>query len=362
MGYYGYMFEHSDFDEHECVHMATDASTGLRCIIAIHSSRLGPAAGGCRMWPYRSTAEALTDVLRLSRGMSYKNALANLPLGGGKSVILGDPARHKSPALFSAFGRIIDRLGGRYITAEDVGVTEADMQNIARSTTHVAGLPRTADHTNSTNENQAAGGDPSPKTARGILAGIRAALEERHGSAELAGRHIAVQGLGGVGGHLCHLLHAHGVRLTVADLRPDRCAAIAADTGAAVVSSDAILGIAADVLAPCALGGVLNPDSIPKLQCAIVAGGANNQLLRDSDGERLADHGVLYAPDYVINAGGIINVCGEHVGHWSEAEVNRRVDAIGDTLRQIFSQARASGEPTHRVADRMARIRIGLET
>ncbi len=351
------MFDHAAFDEHEHVHHATDSATGLRCIIAIHSTRLGPAAGGCRMWSYANPGAALTDVLRLARGMSYKNAMAGLPLGGGKAVILGDPARHKSPALFAAFGRVVETLGGRYITAEDVGVTEADMSAIATTTRHVAGLPRAS----GAGREQTAGGDPSPKTARGILAGIQAALAHATGSDALSGRHVAVQGLGGVGGNLARLLHAAGARLTLADLNGERAQRLAAELDAQVVDGEQILRIEADVFAPCALGGVLNDDSIPALGAPIVAGGANNQLLEDRHGEALAERGVLYAPDYVINAGGIINVCGEYLGQWTEAEVDRRVAAIGDTLGEIFREAKRSGRPTHRVADAMARQRIGLE-
>ncbi len=350
------MFDHPAFDEHELVHFASDAETGLRCIIAIHSTRLGPAAGGCRMWPYATSAEAITDVLRLSRGMSYKNAMAGLPLGGGKAVILGDPARHKSQALFAAFGRIVEGLGGRYVTAEDVGVTEHDMMNIATETRHVAGLPR-ADGAGS---EQTAGGNPSPKTARGVYAGICAALQHVHGNGAVKGRHIAVQGLGGVGGNLCRILHAAGAKLTIADISKERTEAIAQETGATVTTVDAILTTAADVLAPCALGGVLNDESIPRLQVPIVAGGANNQLLEDRHGALLSERGVLYAPDYVINAGGIINVCGEHLGNWTEADVDLRVEAIGDTLQEIFAQAASKGLPTNIVADTMARDRIGL--
>ncbi len=350
------MFDHPAFDEHEMVHFASDPQTGLRCIIAIHSTRLGPAAGGCRMWPYATSADAVTDVLRLSRGMSYKNAMAGLPLGGGKAVILGDPARHKSPALFAAFGRIVDGLGGKYVTAEDVGVNEHDMMNIARETRHVAGLPRA----DGAGAQQTAGGNPSPKTARGVYAGIRAALTHVYGNGAVAGRHIAVQGLGGVGGNLCQLLHAAGARLTIADISKDRAAAVAEQTGATVTTVDEILSTNADVLAPCALGGILNDDSIPRLQASIVAGGANNQLLEDRHGALLAERGVLYAPDYVINAGGIINVCGEHLGNWTEADVDLRVEAIGDTLSTIFAEAANSGLPTNVVADTMARERIGL--
>lgn len=350
------MFDHPAFDEHEKVHFASDSATGLRCIVAIHSTRLGPAAGGCRMWPYANCAEAITDVLRLSRGMSYKNAMAGLPLGGGKAVIIGDPARHKSPALFEAFGRIVDGLGGTYITAEDVGVNEADMSAISRQTQHVAGLPRAR----GAGAEQTAGGNPSPKTARGVLAGIKAALAHVHGTDSLNGRHIAVQGLGGVGGNLCALLHAEGASLTVADINLERSQTIAAQTNAQISTVDEILSTEADVLAPCALGGVLNDQSIAKLNVPIVAGGANNQLLEDRHGDELMRRGILYAPDYVINAGGIINVCGEHIGNWTEAEVDRRVDAIGTTLSAIFQASKESEQATNHVADAMARDRIGL--
>lgn len=349
------MFDHAAFDDHEKVVFASDDETGLRCIIAVHSTQLGPAAGGCRMWPYSNSAEALTDVLRLSRGMSYKNAMADLPLGGGKAVILGDPARHKSRTLFAAFGRIVDSLGGQYVTAEDVGVNETDMLHISEQTTHVAGLPRDA----SASRDQTAGGNPSPKTARGVLAGIKAALRHRFGSDQLSGRHIAIQGLGGVGGNLALLLHAEGARLTVADMSESRVRSVVEQTGAATSEVDRILQTDADVLAPCALGGVFNDESIAQLQSGIIAGGANNQLLEDRHGQMLHDAGVLYAPDYVINAGGIINVCGEYLGGWSDAEVDQRVDAIGDTLSRIFAETKRSNRPSNIVADTMARERIG---
>ncbi len=345
------VFSHPAFDAHEGVHFVHDAASGLKAIIAVHSTALGPAAGGCRMWNYASDEAALHDVLRLSRGMSYKNAMADLPLGGGKAVILGDSAADKSPALFHAFGEAINGLGGRYVTAEDVGISVDDMSLVAQRTRHVSGLPQAG--------GGAAGGDPSPKTARGVYHGIQAAVRARLDREDLAGLKVAVQGLGSVGYHLCRNLHAAGASLIVADIRAEAAERARSEFGAEVVDVDRILRVEADVLAPCALGGILNADSIARLKVAVVAGGANNQLLRDADGAALSERGILYAPDYVINAGGIINVAAEYLNSMSDAQVDEKVAAIGPRLAEIFDIAQREGQPTNVVADAMARERIG---
>lgn len=344
------VFGMRDFDDHELVVFGRDAKTGLRSIVAVHSSRLGPAAGGCRMWPYASTAAAVTDVLRLSRGMSYKNALAGLPFGGGKAVIIGDSRTAKTPELFEAYGRFIDSLGGRYITAEDVGTTIADMEQVARCTRYVSGLGR---------RNGGAGGDPGPKTALGVFLGIKAAVRFRMGRSDLEDISVAVQGVGGVGYHLCRLLAAEGARLRAADVR---CAAIERvrdELGATAVQPEAVLTEDVDVLAPCALGAILSSDTVPHLRARIVAGAANNQLAEDKDGLALQQAGVTYAPDYVINAGGIISVAREYLGESTEAQVMAEIHGIPVRLTEIFERARREKQPTNAVADAMARDRIG---
>lgn len=344
------VFDSPAFDQHEGIHYFSDPRTGLRAIIAVHSTALGPAAGGCRLWTYVSEEQALTDVLRLSRGMSYKNAVAGLPWGGGKAVLLRDAKRPPSPAMFQAFGRAVHQLGGRYITAEDVGVSVADMQEVSRSTRYVAGLPvrGTAD----------VGGDPSPHTANGVFSGIRAAVRVQLGRDDLMGLRVAVQGLGHVGWHLCEALHAAGAKLWVADLNSEMTERAAETFGATAVATDEILYQAVDVLAPCALGAVLNEQTIPRLQASIVAGAANNQLATDQDGARLLARDILYAPDYVINAGGIINVAGEYLRSMDAEAVQRKVAGIGDTLSEIFERARREAVPTHQVADAMAEQRM----
>ncbi len=342
------LFTLPDFDGHEQVLFGHDPATGLRAIIAIHSTALGAAAGGCRMWPYPSSDEALTDALRLSRGMSYKNAMAELDLGGGKAVILGDARVHKSPALFAAFGRLVDTLGGRYITAEDVGTTTVDMQQVATTTRFVSGLARGRGEV---------GGDPGPKTALGVFLGIQAAVRFQLGRS-LDGLTVAVQGLGGVGQPLCRLLVAEGARLLVADARAEQAERVREELGATVVPAQTLLEQPAEVFAPCALGAILNAQSIPRLRARVVAGAANNQLACANDGEALMRAGILYAPDYVINAGGIINVAHEYRGGSTEVAVRAAIEKIPERLTQIFERARRDTLPTSTVADQMARERL----
>ena len=343
-------FDLPDFDAHEGVHFFHDRATGLKAIIAIHSTHLGPAAGGARYWHYADSESAVTDALRLSRGMSYKNAKAGLPVGGGKAVLLKEEGASKSPELLAAFGRIVESLGGRYVTAQDVGMSEADMIAIARETRHVSGLPA---------ERGGAGGNPGPSTAYGVFLGIKAAVKHGLGRDDVRGLHVAMQGCGSVGSGTARHLAAAGARLTLADVSTERAQALADELGAAVVDADAILATSCDVLSPCALGAILNERSIAALQTGIVAGGANNQLARPEDGDRLKARGILYAPDYVINAGGIINVVLEYLGIGDADAVRARIEQIPGRLAEIFAASEASGLSTDKVADQMAQRLIG---
>jgi leucine dehydrogenase len=341
------VFTSPAFDDHEQVVFFFDRPSGLQAIVALHDTAAGPAIGGCRMWPYASEGEALTDVLRLAKGMTYKAAMARLPFGGGKTVIIGDPRADKSEALFRALGRAVDSLGGRYYTGEDVGTSPADMDWAGAETAFVLG------------RTQGSSGDPSPVTARGVWLGIRAAVRHKLGRADLAGTRVAVQGLGHVGYHVARLLAQEGARLTVADLDPTRVERAADEFGARVVAGDEILGVETDVLAPCALGGVINDDTLPRLACSIVAGAANNQLLEDRHGAALHARGILYAPDYVINAGGLINIAEELGPRGYERErALARVQIIAQTLTEVFERADREDAPTSMIADRIAEERI----
>jgi leucine dehydrogenase len=339
-----------DFDAHEEVHFVTDEKTGLKAVIAIHSTHLGPAGGGARFWHYAEDEEALTDALRLSRGMSYKNAMAGLPLGGGKSVILADADRTKTPEMLHAFGKAVDGICGRYVTAEDVGINVADMIEISRSTKFVAGLPNSAGDV---------GGDPGPHTSLGVFLGIKAAVKWALGKDSLRDLHIAMQGAGsvatGVAMHAC----AEGAKLTIADVDQAKAEKLASQTGGKVVSTDEILGVEADVISPNALGAILNEQSIAALKTPIVAGGANNQLATPEDGHRLHQRGILYAPDYVINAGGIINVCTEYLGDGDATLVRRRIEGIPVRLEQVWKEGSETGRDPAAVADAMAQRLIG---
>ncbi|MEG3085809.1 Leu/Phe/Val dehydrogenase [Sphingomonas sp. PB4P5] len=340
-----------DFDAHEGVHLFTDAASGLQAVIAVHSTHLGAAAGGVRFWHYADSDRAITDALRLSRGMSFKNAMAGLPMGGGKGVVLaanpGDTITH---AQLEAFGRAVESLGGKYVTAEDVGMSEARMKVIATQTRHVSGLPVAAG---------SAGGDPGPYTAYGIYLGVKAAAKRGLGADSMRGVHVAIQGVGSVGGGLAKLLAKDGARLTLADVNADRAAALADELGAQTVAADAILRVEADVVSPNALGAILTEQSIVALRTKIIAGGANNQLATREDGARLAERGILYAPDYVINAGGIINVGLEYLGQGDEAEVLARIERIPARLTEVWDEADRSGAPSSDVADQIARRLIG---
>jgi leucine dehydrogenase len=340
------VFDHPDFDQHESLHFVQDPKSGLKAIIAIHSTALGPAAGGCRRWQYASDADALTDALRLSRGMTYKNAVAGLEFGGGKSVILADDNAPKSPELFHAFGRVVESLGGKYITAEDVGCSVEDMRQVNEVTGYVSGLPRSGGN---------AGGDPSPLTALGVFLGIEAAVESRLGADSLKGIRVAVQGVGHVGLHLCRLLHEAGAILTVSDVNRENLKLAKNELPVTEIAPANLLYADVDVLAPCALGNILTSQTLPKLKASIVAGAANNQLATEADGARLADRNILYAPDYVINAGGIINVAREYYGGSSEEEVRTEIGGIPERLKLIFDEAKTSKQPTNIIADELAR-------
>jgi leucine dehydrogenase len=324
-----------------------DKATGLRAIIAIHDTTLGPALGGCRMYPYTSEEEAIVDVLRLARGMTYKAAASGLNLGGGKSVIIGDPERDKSEELFRSFGRYIETLGGRYIVAEDVGTSTEDMEHIRIETSHVVGVDVT----------HGGSGDPSPFTALGVFHGMRACAEEVFGFPSLEGRTVAVQGLGHVGWHLCELLYDEKANLIVTDLREEVGERAVWEFGAKLVEPDEILTTPCDILAPCALGAVVNDISLPEFQCSIIAGSANNILLEARHGAALAERGILYAPDYVINAGGLINVADELEGY-DQTRATKRVAHIYDSVKRIIAISKRDGVPTNVAADTLALERI----
>lgn len=340
------VFSHPEFDQHESLHYVQDPTSGLQAIIAIHSTALGPAAGGCRRWQYANDEDALTDALRLSRGMTYKNAIAGLPFGGGKAVILASDLAPKSPALFRSFGRAVAALDGRYITAEDVGVNVDDMRIVQEETQYVSGLPQSGD---------SAGGDPSPWTALGVFLAIKSAVRAKLRVDKLKDIRVAVQGVGNVGLHLCRLLHEAGAKLIVADVNGDNLRHASDEFPVTVCPPADLLYADVDVLAPCALGNILTSVTIPKLRASIVAGAANNQLATEIDGARLADRGILYAPDYVINSGGIISVAREYLGQSCAGEVRAEIEHIPERLEAIVKEAETSGEPTNLVADKLAR-------
>ena len=346
------VFDHDDFAGHEQVVHCRDPATGLKAIIAIHNTNRGPALGGCRMWPYASNHDALTDVLRLSRGMTYKSAMANLDLGGGKAVIIGDPRTDKTDALLRSFGRFLQGLGGRFIVAEDSGTSVADIKIIAEESEYVAGI---ADKT--TADGGLRSGDPSPATAYGVFMGIKAAVKQRLGRDHLEGLRFAVQGVGNVGYRLAKHLHENGARLWVTDLYDDRVKRAVAEFDAVAVGPEDIFALDVDVFSPCALGGAINDQTLTQLRAAVVAGAANNQLTRERHGEELMQRGILYAPDYVINAGGIIDISLELFG-FDQDKLDRRLEGIHDTLMEIFERAEREQLPTGVVADQIAEERF----
>lgn len=331
--------------DHEQIVFCQDKTTGLKAIIAIHNTTLGPALGGTRMWNYANEAEALTDVLRLSRGMTYKAAISGLNLGGGKAVIIGDSRKDKSEALFRRFGKFVESLGGKYITAEDVGISPADMAYVAMETKSVVGLPGRS-------------GDPSPVTAYGVFSGIKACLKERFGNESLEGKKVAVQGVGHVGQSLVEYLSKAGAKVYVTDIHEDTLKQVAKENNATVVGTDEIYDLDVDVYSPCALGATINDNTIGRLKCSIIAGAANNQLKDETvHGKMVMDKGMIYAPDFLINAGGLINCYHEIHGYNKDAAMNQASN-IYDTLTRIFKLSKEKGIPTYLAANQIAEERI----
>lgn len=334
-------------EEHESLHFGVDHETGLRAIVAIHSTILGPALGGTRFFPYPTEEEAVVDVLRLSKGMTYKAACAGLPFGGGKAVIIGDPHEIGSEGLFHAYGRFVESLGGEYITAEDVGTTVPNMAVVATETSYVSGLPLES----------GGSGDPSPATARGVVAAIRAVSQHIWKTDDLRGRRIAIKGVGKVGMSLAERLTGLGVEIIVADVNDRATHYAEAELGAKVVSVDDVHAVDCDLFAPCALGADLNIATIPQLSCAAVAGSANNQLATDEDGGRLRAAGVVYAPDFVVNAGGIINIAAEG-GGYSPEKAATMIDKVGPNVLEVLAKADELDIDTHSAAELIAEMRI----
>ena len=335
------------FHEHEQVVICHEPEAGLRAVIAVHDTTLGPALGGIRMWTYDSDEAALTDVLRLSRGMTYKNSAAGLPLGGGKTVVIGDPRTQKSELLFRALGRFIQSVGGRYLAAEDVGTSTADAEIVARETRYITGLPI----------EKGGSGDPSPMTAWGVVCGMRAAIEEAGLGDGFEGVRVAVQGAGHVGGDVVRHLIAAGARVTVADIYADRIEPLVA-LGAEQADPLTVHALECDVYSPCALGAVIRPETVEELRCRVVAGAANNQLLDGAMGDALHAREILYAPDFVINAGGVIHLAGYETLGWTDDQMAKRLAGIGDTLHEVFNAAERDGVSTDEAAQRLARARI----
>ncbi len=333
---------------HEEIVLCSDPSVGYKGILAVHSTKLGPALGGTRFWQYATDEEAITDALRLSRGMTYKNAVAGLYLGGGKSIIIGDNKTSDREKIFRAHGRFVESLGGRYITAEDVGTSTKDMDYVQMETKHVAGLAGKS-------------GDPSPVTAHGVFRAVQASANRKWGSDSLEGKTIAIQGCGSVGSYLARELHEAGARLIVSEIDSAKATRVSKATGAKIVNDDEIFSVDADIFSPCALGGIINDKTIPKLKVQIVAGGANNQLLEERHGDELQRRGILYAPDYVANAGGVINVYGEIAG-WDAQRALDKADDIYDTILKVFDIAAAKNIPTYEAADRLAELRLAEAT
>ena len=330
------VFESMEIRGHEQVVFSSDPITGLKAIIAIHDTTLGPALGGCRMWNYKNESDALKDVLRLSRGMTYKAAVAGLGLGGGKAVIIGDSKTMKNEDLFRSFGRFVEGLGGRYITAEDVGTCMSDMEWVRKETKYVTGISRAL----------GGGGDPSPVTAFGTFTGMKACVKKVFGSDSLKDRKISIQGIGHVGTYLVELLHKEGAKLYISDIDEEKLKSVAKKYACEVVNNDNIYELEVDIFAPCAMGGIINDTTIPKLKCAIIAGAANNQLEKEKKhGKALLDKGILYAPDYVINAGGIINIYNELQGYNHEKAMSQ-TENIYQILTEVLDYAEKEGVPT----------------
>lgn len=341
------IFKEMEKYDYEELHFVQDKNSGLKAIIAIHDTTLGPALGGLRMWNYESEEEAIIDALRLARGMTYKNAAAGLNLGGGKTVLIGDPRKDKNEEMFRAFGRFVQGLNGRYITAEDVGTTEKDMDIIYEETDFVTGI----------SPEFGSSGNPSPVTAYGLYKGMKAAVEEYFGDASLEGKTVAVQGVGSVAYNLCKYLHDEGANLIVSDINEDAVKRAVEAFGAKAVDPNDIYSVECDVFSPCALGGIINDDTIPQLKAKVIAGSANNQLKEDRHGDILNELGIVYAPDYVVNAGGVINVADELYGYNRERAM-RKVEQIYTNTKRVFEIAKRDNIPTYVAADRMAEERI----
>ncbi|TFJ93726.1 Leu/Phe/Val dehydrogenase [Lentibacillus salicampi] len=341
------MFSYMEEYDYEQLVFCQDKNSGLKAIIAIHDTTLGPALGGTRMWTYDSEADAIEDALRLAKGMTYKNAAAGLNLGGGKTVIIGDPKKDKNPEMFRAFGRYIQSLNGRYITAEDVGTDEHDMDLIHMETDFVTG----------TSSESGSSGNPSPVTGYGIYKGMKAAAMEAFGSASLEGKTVAVQGAGNVAYALCEQLHAEGARIIVTDINEAAVKRVVDAFDAEAVGPDEIYSVNCDIYAPCALGATINDDTIPQLKAKVIAGSANNQLKTNEHGDRIHEMGIVYAPDYVINSGGVINVADELNGYHHQRAM-KQVETIYDNLMQVFEISRRDHIPAYIAADRMAEERI----
>ena len=346
------VFSHNEFDNHEQIQFCHDEATGLKAIIAIHNTNRGPALGGCRMWHYASDEEALTDVLRLSKGMTYKSALANLGLGGGKSVIIGDPRKHKTEDLLAAMGRFLERTGNRYIAAEDSGTSVPDLKVMGRATGNVAGITERTGI-----DGLPCNGDPSPATAYGTFIGLKTAVQYQLDRTDLKGLKVAIQGVGNVGYRLAEHLHEAGAELYVTDIHEEQVQKAVTELGATAVSQNEILSLDVDVLAPCALGAVLNDDSIPMIKARVIAGASNNQLAAQRHDLMLRERGILYAPDYALNAGGIIDIYYERIGH-EHTKVRAHIESIADTLLEIFRRADQQDRPTGEIADELAEERF----
>ncbi len=341
------ILEQMGAEGHEQLVVVSDAGSGLKAIIAIHDTTLGPACGGTRIWPYKSEQEAIRDALRLSRAMTYKAAAADLPLGGGKGVIIADSHTEKTEALVRAYGRFVDTLGGRYLTTTDVGSTGRDMEYIKQETDYVVGLPTTA----------GGSGDTSIMTGLGIYMGMRACAKEAWGNESLTGKTVAIQGFGKVATHTAHHLMKEDAKLVVTDVY-DGALDRARDLGLTVVKPDDIYGVDCDIFAPCALGGVINPDTIPQLRCKVVAGGANNQLLSDADGEALHRLGIVYGPDYILNSGGIINIEAEIGGEYNPDRAREKTERIYEIMEKVIAISKRKEIPTAKAADRLAEDRL----
>lgn len=349
-------FDHQDFDDHEQVTWFADPESGLKAIVAIHNTQLGPALGGTRFYPYATDDDALTDVLRLSRGMTYKSAMARLPLGGGKSVIIGNPKTLKSNALLRAFGTCLNRLGGRYIAAEDSGTGVPDMKVIHEVTDNVTGY-----HDKQDAQGGSKTGDPSPATAYGCYLGIKAAVKHKLKRDDLAGLTVGIQGLGNVGYRLAEKLYKDGAKIVACDVNEEALKKAEAELGATIVGLDEIYSVPMDVFAPCALGATVNPKTLAKMDTHIIAGSANNQLDVPATGELIHSRQICYAPDYVINAGGVIDVCYENLGQYDPEKVNRHIEGIYDTLMEIFERSAQTNEPNSHLADEIARERLAAK-